>query len=482
VTRSSRKRSSVVTPSSRKRSSVVTRSSRKRSSVATRRRTLTALTAAALVILLGSAVALLVVRHVRAPLTITATFSSASAIYPGDQVRIAGVPVGTITAIRPAGTHAELTMHIDHGVRVPADAKAIMVAPNLVSARFVQLTPGFSGGPLMADGTTIPIERTAVPVEWDEVKDQLTRLATDLGPQGRLNTSALGRFIDSSANAMAGNGQKLRDTLRELSGISRVLADGSGDISQMLENLQTFVAVLRQTNTQIVQFQDRFATLTSVLDGGRSDLDAALKNLSVAVGDVQRFVAGTRDKTSEQVQRLLNVTQNLVDHRGDLEQVLHVAPTAIANSYNMMDPRTGAASGVFVLNNLANPTAFFCGMISALENVTAPETGKLCAQYLGPALNRLNVNYLPFPFNPVLTAAPSPSKLIYTDPALRPGGPGTRSGPMAVSPSDSAYADQPPPPPPGPPPGPLLPAGAEPPPPGAPTVPQILLPAERPSP
>ena len=421
-----------------------------------------------------SAGGFLALRHLHSPTTVVATFSSARAIYVGDEVRIAGVPVGTIAAIRPAGNHAELTLEVDHGVRVPADAKAIIVAPNLVSARFVQLTPAYTGGPVIADDSTIPIERTAVPVEWDEVKEQLTRLATDLGPRAGLNTSSIGRLIDSAAGAMDGNGQKMRDTLRQLSAVSRILADGSGDIGQILENLQTFVAVLRQTNQQIVQFQDRFATLTSVLDGGRSDLDAALKNLSVAVADVRRFVAGTRDKATEQVQRLTDLTQIVVDQREDLEQVLHVAPNAIANSYNMMDPRVGGATGVFVLKNMAEPTAFLCGMISALENVTAPETSKLCAQYLGPALNRINFNYLPFPVNPLLTAVPPASKLIYTDPALRPGGPGTGSGPMAVDPSDSAYADQAPPPPP--------PTPHAPGPPEAPTLPQVLLPAERPSP
>ncbi|MCF6388196.1 MCE family protein [Mycobacterium sp. MBM] len=429
-------------------------------------RRLRILVVAALITLIVSASALLAVRHLFAPTTVVATFSSARAIYVGDEVRIAGVPVGTIVAIRPAGTHAELTLEVDHGVRVPAEAKAVMVAPNLVSARFVQLTPAYSGGPVIAENSTIPIERTAVPVEWDEVKEQLTRLATDLGPQAGLNTSSIGRLIDSAAGAMDGNGQKLRDTLRELSGVSRILADGSSDIGQILENLQKFVAVLRQTNQQIVQFQDRFATLTSVLDGGRSDLDAALNNLSVAVADVRRFVAATRDRTADQVHRLTDLTQIVADRREDLEQVLHVAPNAIANSYNMMDPRIGGATGVFVLKNMAEPTAFLCGMISAVENVTAPETSKLCAQYLGPALNRINFNNLPFPVNPLLTAVPPESKLIYTDPALRPGGPGTQSGPMAVSPSDSAYADQVPPPPP----------------PGTPTLPQILLPAERPSP
>lgn len=427
------------------------------------RRTFTALAGAAFVVLIASASAFLLVGHVLQPTTITATFTSANAIYAGDEVRIAGVEVGTVTAIRPVGTHAELTLEVDSGVHIPLDAKAVIVAPNLVAARFVQLTPAYSGGPQIPDGADIPVERTAVPVEWDEVKEQLTRLATDLGPHGDVDSSSIGRFIDSTANAMDGNGEKLRHTLAELAGISRVFAEGSGDIALMIENLDTFVAVLRDSNAQIVQFQDRLASLSSVLDGSRSDLDAALTNLSSAVADVRRFVSANRGRTTEQLQRLTAVTQNLVDHRGDLEQVLHVAPSALANAYNMMDPRTGGASGVFVLNNMANPTMFFCGMISALENVTAPETGELCARYLGPGLDRVNFNYLPFPVNPLLTAIPSPEKLIYTDPKLRPGGPGTTSGFMPIAQEDSAYTN---------------PAYASTP----ATVPDLLMPAERATP
>ncbi len=445
------------------------------------RGSLAKLTGAALVTLMVLGAGYVTQSHLFRPTRITAIFTSATSIYPGDEVRIAGVKVGTISTIEPDGAHARLTMSIDHGTRIPAAARAVIVAQNLVSARFVQFTPAYSSGPTMADGAVIGAERTAVPVEWDEVKKQLTRLATDLGPHGEVSGSSVGRFINSAADAMDGNGEKLRRTLHQLAGISRTISDGSSDITEMIKNLQTFVAVLRQSNEQIVQFQDRLATLSSVLDGGRSDLDAALSNLSDAVGDVQRFVAGSRDKTAEQVQRLHNVTQNLVDHQGDLEQVLHVAPTAIANAYNMMDPRTGGASGVFILNNLSNPTMFLCGMIGALDNVTAPETGKLCAQHLGPGLDQLNFNYLPFPVNPLLTSVPSAGKLIYTDPALLPGGPGTKSGPMAVAPQDSAYAPAPdaPLPPAEPPPAgpPVDPPPANPPP---NTTPDLLLPAERP--
>lgn len=385
---------------------------------------------------------LVVTERYFAPRTVTAVFQSATGIYPGDEVRVAGVKVGTITAMKPDGTQAVVTMTVDRDVAVPADTRAVIVAQNLVSARFVQLAPFYTSGPVLADGATIPLDRTAIPVEWDAVKDQLTRLATDLGPHGDVSGTAVGRFIESAANALDGNGAKLRETIAQLSGTARIFADSSGDIAGTVRNLQTFVTALHDSGRQLVQFQDRLSTLSAAVDGSRTDLDAALTDLSRAVVDVQRFVHDTGDKTSEQVQRLADVTQNLVDHRMDLEQVLHVTPTALANAYNMFDPRTGGASGVFVLNNFSNPTKFICGMLGALENVTAPETAKLCDQYLGPALRTANFNYLPFPFNPFLTAAPSPGKLVYSEPQLAPGGDqgGPPAGPDAAV---SAYTGAP---------------------------------------
>ena len=140
----------------------------------------------------------------------------------------------------------------------------------------------------------------------------------------------------------------------------------------------------------------------------------------MAVGEVQRFIAGTRDKTAEQVQRLANVTQVLADHRMDVENILHVAPTAFANSYNILNPNLPGAVGTFVFDNFANPVAFLCSAIGAVENVTAPETGKLCAQYLGPALRLLNFNILPAPpMNPYLMPSVTPDKMVYSDPRTR---------------------------------------------------------------
>lgn len=374
------------------------------------------------------------------PMTITAYFASATAIYPGDDIRISGVKVGTIKSIEPYGTSVKMTMVVDHGVPVPATAKAVVVAQNLIAARYVQLAPAYvSSGPMMSDGAIIDQQRTAVPVEWDQVKNQLMHLATDLGPGTDAQKTSVGRFIDSAANAMAGHGAQLRETITELSQTGRILADGSGNVADIVKNLQAFVDALHNSNTQIVQFQNRLATVSSVIDGSRSDLDAALRNLSEVVGDVRRFIADNRDGTAEQVQRLANVTQNLVDNKRDLENVLHVAPNAIANGYNIYNPDTGTALGAFAMNNFANPVQLICSSIGAVQNVTSAETGKLCAQYLGPALRLMNFNYLPFPINSYLAKSPNPDNLVYSDPRLAPGGGGGTTPPPDIPPAVSAY-------------------------------------------
>ncbi|OCB23921.1 MCE family protein [Mycobacterium intracellulare] len=375
------------------------------------------------------------------PLTITAYFPSATGIYAGDQIRVSGVKVGTVASVQPQPSRAKLVLHVDRHVSIPANAKAIIVAQNLVAARYVQLTPAYhrGGGPKMANGAVIDTDRTAIPVEWDQVTEQLTRLATDLGPAGDVSSTSASRFITTAADALDGNGEKLRQTLAQLSGISRILANGSGNIVDIIKNLQNFVTALRDSNQQIVQFQNRLTTLSTVLDDSRSDLDAALSNLSVAVGEVQRFVAGTRDRTAEQIQRLTNVTQVLVDHRMDVENILHAAPTAFSNGYNIYNPNTPGAMGSFIINNFSNPVHFLCDAIGAVANVTATESGKLCAEYGGPGMRTANFNYLPIPTNIILQQIATPGKIIYAEPRLAPDGEGPSATPPDIPLAVSAY-------------------------------------------
>ena len=404
-------------------------------------RTRTVAATAAVLVALCAASTAFVVRHALYPTTtITAYFTAATAIYPGDEVRVSGVKVGKIDSIEPLGGQVKMVLTIDPGVAIPAGADAVIVAQNLVAARYLQLTPAYrDSGPTMASGAVIPVERTAVPVEWDDVKTQLMRLSRDLGPSTETARPALARLIDDTADAMGGNGVKLRQMLDQLSAVARIVADGSGNIVDVVKGLQNLVTTLRDSSGAIIDFEQRLASLTGTLGENTGDLDAALRDLATATVDAQRFVGQSRELTVEQIQRLTDVTRNLADNRKSLEQLLHVAPNAFANYYNVYNPDTGDNIGSIVFNDFSNPVQFICGQLGAIENATAPETGKLCAQYLGPALRLLSFNLVPFPMSPYLMKAPSPENLLYSDPALAPGGSGPAPGPPETPPAVSAY-------------------------------------------
>ena len=96
--------------------------------------------------------------------TLTASFDRAVGLYEKSDVRILGVRVGEVTKIVPEGDDVRVEMEYDAKYEIPAEAKALVVAPSIVSDRYVQLTPVYTGGEVMASGAVLDKDRTAVPV------------------------------------------------------------------------------------------------------------------------------------------------------------------------------------------------------------------------------------------------------------------------------------------------------------------------------
>ena len=87
-------------------------------------------------------------------------------MYPGTPVDILGVPVGSVRKVTPSDDHVAIEVSYDSKYHVPANAIAVIVANSIVSDRYVQLAPAYSGsGPTLANGAHIPMSRTASPAE-----------------------------------------------------------------------------------------------------------------------------------------------------------------------------------------------------------------------------------------------------------------------------------------------------------------------------
>lgn len=262
---------------------------------------------------------------------VVAYFTSAVGIYPGDEVRILGVPVGRIDSIEPRPADVKITMSVSNDVKIPRDAQALIVSPNLVAARFIQLTPVYTGGAVLPDGASIDLSRTAIPVEWDEVKESLTQLAVQLSPAAGELQGPLGAAINQAADTLNGNGDSFHNALRELSQVAGRLGDSRNDIFSTVKNLQVLVDALSQSNEQIVQFAGHVASVSQVLADSSRNLDNTLGTLNQALSDIKGFLRENNSTLIETVNQLGDLTQTLSDQSDNIEQVLHVAGPGITN-------------------------------------------------------------------------------------------------------------------------------------------------------
>ncbi|KUI47424.1 mammalian cell entry protein [Mycobacterium sp. GA-1199] len=376
---------------------------------------------------------------------VVAYFDNANGIYPGDDVSIVGVPVGQIESIEPQPDRVKISFWYDSKYKVPADAKAAILSPTLVTARAIQLTPPYTGGPVMGDDTVIPQSRTAVPVEWDEVRQQLQKLAETLQPTEPGGVSPLGSVINTTADNLRGEGANIRDTVIKLSQAVTALGDHSTDIFSTVKNLATLVSALQDSTDVMRQLNQNLASVTGLLANDPNEVADALRDLNNVVGEVQTFVADNREALGTTSDKLAGVTQALTDSLAEVKQFLHVAPNTLQNYVNIWQPAQGAVSSLPMLNNFANPISFLCGGIQAASRLNAEQSAKLCVQYMAPILKNRQYNFLPIMQNVFVGATTRPNELTYSEDWLRPDYIPPQPVPPAAPPQSAPSAQAAPP-------------------------------------
>lgn len=306
--------------------------------------------------------------------TVTADFNQAVGVYAGSDVRILGVKVGSVDAVRPHGDRVEVVLHLDDGVKVPAGAQAVVVAPSLVADRYVQLTPAYTGGPRLGDGATIPASRTVTPVELDQLYQSLTSLSDALGPHGANSNGALAALLDTGAQNLAGNGQNIATTIQEFGKAAKTLDGTSPDLFATLTNLQTFTTMLKTNDTQVRQATTQLGNVSGFLAADRQDLAQALQQLATALSQVKTFIQDNRSRLKTAVDRLTPLTQSLVNAKASLAEALDTTPLALDNLLKAYDPAHRTLDTRLDLNEISAAAANGT-LAPPVPNPVGPEPG-----------------------------------------------------------------------------------------------------------
>src|ERR1700749_1036671 len=184
--------------------------------------------------------------------SVVAYFPAANALYAGDKVQIMGLKGGAIAKIEPVGDKMKVTFHYENKYKVPANASAVIVNPTVVASRSIELEPPYKGGPVMADNAVIPIERTQVPTEFDQLRESVANIINKLGPTPEQPKGPFGDLIEAFADGLAGKGKQINTTFDSLSRALTTLNEGRGDFFAVARSLAEFVNDLHQDDQKFV--------------------------------------------------------------------------------------------------------------------------------------------------------------------------------------------------------------------------------------
>jgi phospholipid/cholesterol/gamma-HCH transport system substrate-binding protein len=379
---------------------------------------------------------------------ITAYFTNSTGIFTGDDVRILGVPVGKIDKIEAQPSRVAITFWVDDRYKVPAAAKAVILSPSLVSARAIQLVPAYTNGPTMPSHAVIPLERTAVPVEWDDFRKQLKKITDTFEPTQPGGVSPLGSLINTAADNLRGQGENIHDAIVKLSQAFSALGDHRDDIFGTIRNLSILVSALQGSTDLMRALNENFAAVTALLSDSPDEVGKAVADINSAVADVKEFIDENREPIGTATGHLASVTTTLQQSVGDIKQLLHIFPTELSSFVNIYHPAQAAVAGVAPINNFSNPIQFICSAVQAASRLGAEQAAKLCVQYLAPIVKNRQYNFPPIGQNLFDSAAARPNEVTYSEDWMRPdyvpppgpGGaaPGPGGQPPAADPGENA--------------------------------------------
>jgi phospholipid/cholesterol/gamma-HCH transport system substrate-binding protein len=341
------------------------------------RRRLPMVGAAVVAVVAAAAAAVLVaVRPAAASRTVVAHFARAVGIHEGSDVRVLGVRIGSVVTVTPEGRTVRVEMRYESTYDIPADARAVIVPPSVVSDRYVQLAPAYTGGARLPDHADLPPARTVAPLEIDDVYRALDEFNRAMGPNGVNAAGALSDLVATGRANLAGNGEHLRSTLDGLAQALSTLADGRQDLFGSIANLQRFTTMLAESDQQVRLFNAQLADVAEQLAGERQELAAALRSLGVALAEITEFVRQNRAELKANVAALADITGVLVRQQRAIIDVLDLAPLALSNLNLAYNPRSATLDTRDNALGPYEPASYVC---SLLVDAVAPDSGRLTA-------------------------------------------------------------------------------------------------------
>ncbi|WP_028476237.1 MCE family protein [Nocardia sp. CNY236] len=251
-----------------------------------------------------------------------AVFTSSSGILPGAKVRIAGVPVGSVTSVKVGKDYAaHVEFDVDREYTLLASTRAAIRYENLVGDRYLELSEGPGSNRILPSGGTIGIEQTAPALDLDMLLGGFQPLLRGLNP------AQVNDVTNALLQIFQGQGGTLVSLLNSSGAFGKTLADRDALIGSVIDNLN---AVLQTIDDRGDQFATTIAELQRLISGLAADKDqigAAIPRIAGATGDLTDLLAQARPDLRDTVEQAGRLATNLDEGSDTVEWVLERLPS-----------------------------------------------------------------------------------------------------------------------------------------------------------
>lgn len=244
---------------------------------------------------------------------ISVDLEDAAGLVPGNEVRVAGIKVGSVTEISLTEDAARVEMEIERDIRIPSETKLEVKLKTLLGQKFVDLQiprtflpaasrggdPTFATQSFLGDGDVIPKSQTRIPyeiyqaaTEGTEVleaidKESLRRVIEVLGETVDVSKEEIGRALeglDEAGSVLSAKGPEIRRLLRSTRRVTKTLGDGGRDIEGILAEAADVFGVLAErratTSSLLAATEDLANNFGLLIQAARGSVDVSVTDLN----------------------------------------------------------------------------------------------------------------------------------------------------------------------------------------------------------
>jgi phospholipid/cholesterol/gamma-HCH transport system substrate-binding protein len=264
--------------------------------------------------------------------TYRAVFTDVTSLEEGDDIRVAGVRVGEVEAIRITDrTLAEVTFSVTRDRPLLTSTGAVIRYRSLVGQRYVALTEGAGDGTRLKPGATIPLSRTQPALDLNALLGGFKPLFAALSPKD------VNQLATNIIKTLQGEGGTVNSLLAHTASLTTTLADRDELIGSVIDNLNTTLQTLDKRGARFSALLKQLQRLISGLSADREPIGSSLENIGALTEATSGLLEDARPPLKDDIAELTDLTKTLNDNEKTVEGVLKRLP-------NKLNKLTGTAS------------------------------------------------------------------------------------------------------------------------------------------